>query len=427
MEITNQLLLNLSLLLILVFLFQVIAEKRWNHPNSKWFILIFYLLAITVCFTLSIETGQTSRFDLRHLPFIIGSLYNGTEISLILFAFTVGFRAFFGINDGFFACLIAFALLTIICITVHKWFIKQTAKRKMIFSTSLSVFHSIVIIGIMYLFKITTFSTELLISYMVITALGTCIAVYTIEALQKNAFLKYEIVKSEKIHSISNMAASISHEVRNPMTTIRGFLQLLRDPTFEDEKRNEFIEISLHELDRAEKIINSYLAFSKPALKKVETFDINYEINQLTTILEPLANMHGVIIVKNLLSISEMRGDRLLFQQSLFNIMKNCIEAMPEGGTLSIITISTLNEIQITIKDTGIGMTPEQVLKLGEPYFTTKGSMGTGLGMMVAFNIIHSMHGSIKVDSKVGRGTTFKIKFSFNGLENHVPQTHITA
>lgn len=427
MEITEQLLLNLSLLLILVFFFQNLAEKLWNHPLSKWQVLLFYIIAILLCFTVSIKNGKTTQFDLSHIPLIIGSLYNGPIISLILFSTTIGFRALFGVNSGFVSCFIVFSIHTLICMCIHKWFSKQTMNRKIFVCTALSVFNSIMLVVIMDIFDISILSTELMISYIVVPALGTSMVVYTIESIKKNEFLKHQINISEKIHTVSNMAAAISHEVRNPITTIRGFLQLLRDHTFDEEKRNEFITISLQELDRAEKIINSYLNFSKPAPKKLEPFNINTEIFRLSAVLEPYANMNAVVIDKDLAGKTEILGDPLLFEQSMINIMKNCIESMTDGGTLLIKTSCKLGGVQIIITDTGIGMTHEQLLKLGEPYFTTKGSKGTGLGMMVTFNIIKAMHGSIKVESTLGKGTTFKIEFPAFNLLDQSRKSNLTA
>jgi two-component system sporulation sensor kinase B len=244
--------------------------------------------------------------------------------------------------------------------------------------------------------------------------------------LRKNLILREKIILSEKVQAISTMAASISHEVRNPLTSIRGFLQLMNYSDLEEEKRKEFIQISISELNRAEKIINEYLSYSKPSVKKVAPLDVNLQINQLISILEPLSNMNSVVIEKNLYSTAEILGDQSEFQQSFLNIMKNCIEAMPQGGILLINTLDKNDSVQIVIADTGVGMTNEQIQKLGEPYFTTKGSKGTGLGMMVAFNIIKAMYGKIKIKSMIGKGSTFLINFPIANLtQKRIPNSRL--
>jgi two-component system, sporulation sensor kinase B len=411
LEITKQLLLNLSLFLVLIFFFQIFNEKRRNMNTQKLAILLFCTIAIIISLSLSIKIGVDARFDLRSIPLIIGSLYSGMGISFFLFSITLGLRAIFGINYGFLVTFFVFGIQTFICIRIHKWFLNQTSRKKVFCCTLLSIINSGIWILIMMINEKSITSVELWFSLIVIQAIGTLICTYIIEELRKNSILREKIILSEKLQAISTMAASISHEVRNPLTSIRGFLQLMKNSSFEEEKRKEFIEISISELNRAEKIINEYLSYSKPVGKEVGLLDINLQINQLTSILEPLANMDSVVIEKNLNSTAEILGDISEIQQSFLNIMKNCIEAMPHGGILSITTMDKNDAVQIVIADTGIGMTNEQIQKLGEPYFTTKGSKGTGLGMMVTFNIIKAMYGKIVIKSKVGKGTTFIIHF----------------
>jgi two-component system sporulation sensor kinase B len=411
LEITKQLLLNLSLFLVLIFFFQIFNEKRRSLDIQKWAILLFCTIALIISLSLSIKIGVDARFDLRSIPLIIGSLYSGMGISFFLFSITLVLRALFGINYGLLVTFIVFGIQTFICIGLHKWFLNQTTRKKISCCMLLSILNSGIWILIMMINDESITSVQLWFSLIVIPAIGTLIFTYIIEALRKNFILRERIILSEKIQVISTMAASISHEVRNPLTSIRGFLQLMKNSNFEEEKRKEFIEISISELNRAEKIINEYLSYSRPAVKQVVLLDVNLQINQLTSILEPLSNMNSVVIEKNLYSTAKIIGDISEFQQSFLNIMKNCIEAMPNGGTLSINTMDKNDQVQIVIADTGIGMTDEQIQKLGEPYFTTKGSKGTGLGMMVTFNIIKSMYGKIIIKSIVGKGTTFIIHF----------------
>ncbi|WP_245797978.1 ATP-binding protein [Domibacillus mangrovi] len=213
--------------------------------------------------------------------------------------------------------------------------------------------------------------------------------------------------KSEKLEIVSHLAASMSHEVRNPLTTTRGFMQLL----YEDvamQKGKPYLEIALQEIDRATEIINDYLMFAKPAPVTIEKVDVLKEIQSTIQIMTPLANMNAVQIN---LSFSQrgtyfIIGERKKLQQCFINILKNGIEAMPTGGELQVSLLSNDTDIQIEIRDTGIGMTSSQLNRLGEPYFSTKGAKnGTGLGMMVAFSTIKGMNGEIRVTSKVDKGT----------------------
>lgn len=426
LEITKQLLLNLSLFLVQIFFFQIFNERRRSLGIPKWTILLFCTIALIISLSLSIKIGEYARFDLRSIPLIIGSLYSGMGIGVFLFSITMVLRAFFGINYGLLVTFIVFGIQTFIYIGLHKWFLIQTTRKKVSCCTLLSILNSILWILIMMINEESVTSPELWLSLIVIPTIGTLICTYVIESLRKNLILREKIILSEKVQAISTMAASISHEVRNPLTSIRGFLQLMNYSDFEEEKRKEFIQISISELNRAEKIINEYLSYSKPSVKKVAPLDVNLEINQLISILEPLSNMNSVVIEKNLNSTAEILGDKSEFHQSFLNIMKNCIEAMPQGGILLINTIDKNDSVQIVIADTGVGMTNEQIQKLGEPYFTTKGSKGTGLGMMVAFNIIKAMYGKIKIKSMIGKGSTFLIHFPIANLtQKRIPNSRL--
>lgn len=217
--------------------------------------------------------------------------------------------------------------------------------------------------------------------------------------------------KSEKLEIVSHLAASISHEVRNPLTVAKGFMQLF----YEDLKRNskkQLCDIAIKELDRAAEIINDYLMFAKPAIEHKEMISIWSELQHAVTIVTPLANMNTVQIQLPLPHDEDgfILGDRQKLQQCLINVLKNGIEAMPNGGKLQVLLHHHHSDLQIDIHDSGKGMTQEQINRLGEPYFTTK-EKGTGLGMMVSFSIVKGMKGSINVTSEPQKGTCFSIKF----------------
>ena len=207
------------------------------------------------------------------------------------------------------------------------------------------------------------------------------------------------------------MGAAISHEIRNPLTSAIGFAQLLQDPSLEQKKRTEYLSILQEELASAEKVIQDYLTFSKPLIEKVEELDVQAELKRVINLLEPLANQQSVKITFHFAANAVIKGDRQKFHQCFVNVLKNAIESMPTGGELKISTVMRLAEISIRIKDTGEGMTKEQLARLGEPYYSTKGAKGTGLGVMVVYSIVRAMKGTIEVRSEVGRGTTFQFSF----------------
>ncbi|UPG63987.1 sensor histidine kinase [Metabacillus endolithicus] len=222
---------------------------------------------------------------------------------------------------------------------------------------------------------------------------------YIFESIRETISLRQKIIKTEKSEVVSQLAASVSHEVRNPLTVTRGFLQLvLESDTIEKEKRDEYIKLAIDELDTASNIINDYLTFAKPAPAYWELLDIGIHLKHIEDIISSYANMNSVGIESDLVTCV-IQGNKQQFQQCFLNITKNCIEAMPDGGTLNIYTSILNKHVLIEISDTGIGMSQEQINRIGEPYFSTK-EKGTGLGMMVVFSIIKGMKGSISIESK---------------------------
>ena len=222
--------------------------------------------------------------------------------------------------------------------------------------------------------------------------------------------LQIELRRLAELETISQIAASISHEVRNPLTVTRGFNQLLREHRhLTEEQINQYINLSLQELERAEHIINDYLTFAKPSLENIELLELNKELTYITQVINPYATMSNI----NVQILSENQdihvfGDSKKLQQSLINIIKNGVEAMEQGGNLTVHLKKSKEKAIIRIEDTGKGMSPEQIKKLGTPYYSTK-EKGTGLGTMVAFSIIKMMQGEIEIDSVIGKGTSFSI------------------
>ncbi|MDP4085531.1 MAG: ATP-binding protein [Bacillota bacterium] len=226
--------------------------------------------------------------------------------------------------------------------------------------------------------------------------------------------INLELIKAEKTQIVSHLAASFGHEVRNPISVTRGFLQLLLEKELDSDKRLEYAKTALYELDHAEAIIQSYLTFAKPHFEKKERFGLKEEIQKVVEIILPMANMNSVflelVFPPETVKKYSLEGNRNHLHQCLLNILKNSIEAMSKGGILKVEIVSLKEIVAVRISDTGDGMTKDQIRRLGEPYFSSK-EKGTGLGMMVVYSIMKAMNGKIKVESEIGKGTTFTLLF----------------
>ncbi|MGV2939070.1 ATP-binding protein [Mesobacillus sp. LC4] len=410
MEITKHLLMNLSLLLVLLFFTQLIIERQVNEEKRETYQLFYFIISIFTCYIFSVQVQDGIRFDLRQVPMILGSLYTG--YSFVLAGVTLLMRGFLGINDGFWVSVGVFSGLAILLKWIHPWFNRLSLNSRVGVSVLLTVITSFLLMQMVAIVNKPISHPEAWISFILIPALTSGLVSYSIETIRQTFIIRQRLAKADKIEAVSHLSASISHEIRNPLTTVKGFLQLLGEKDYPEDKKKEFIDIAVQELKRAEEVINDYLTFARPAFEKEEKIEVEKELNHVLNVLSPLANLNGVKITKKFSPGLFISGDRSKFKQGFINLMKNGLEAMPNGGELIIQTFLTGSVVHILVRDTGIGMNEEQIARLGEPYYTTKGKQGTGLGMMVTFSIIRAMRGKVEVKSQIAMGTTFHIRFT---------------
>lgn len=216
-----------------------------------------------------------------------------------------------------------------------------------------------------------------------------------------------ELQRSERVEIISELAASVAHEVRNPLQVTRGFIQLLAE---KDVSEKLYLTMALEELDRASDIITDYLAFAKPEAGIIKNLNVLEQFIHIEGILVPMANMQGGSLSVHIPSDVYIRGNSSKFKQAFINLIKNSIESLQGEGEIQIWAYEEKEMIVIHVKDTGEGMDQSVLARLGEPYFSNK-SKGTGLGLMVTFRIIEVMEGTIRFQSQKGIGTEAIIRF----------------
>lgn len=220
--------------------------------------------------------------------------------------------------------------------------------------------------------------------------------------------MENRLKKSDTLNVVGELAAGIAHEIRNPMTALKGFIQLLQGEM--QENNAMYFQVILSELNRIDSIINEFLILAKPqAVKysKVDVTTIMKETVELLTAHAVLYNVQFETYFDKFLPIIYCEPNQL--KKVFVNMIKNAIEVMPTGGKI-FIAIESKDEdnICISIQDEGIGIPAGKLKKLGEPFYTTK-ERGTGLGLMVSYKIIEEHKGIIKVESEEGVGTKFQI------------------
>lgn len=216
------------------------------------------------------------------------------------------------------------------------------------------------------------------------------------------------------LENINTLAAGIAHEIRNPLTSVKGFLQLLR-PYLIDCGKEQYIDIALDELNRANNLIFEYLNASKPQINKKEELSLRKIIHETGLLYESEAMFHDIILNIQLPDhIPAIFANGMQLKQVLVNLLKNAIDAIKEKnekipGKIEIfIEIEDLSTVSICISDNGCGMTYETLNHLFTPFYTTK-TTGTGIGLPICKKIIEEHSGQIFITSKLGKGSTFKI------------------
>lgn len=402
-------LLNFLFLLFPVLIFLIFFENRPN-TYSKSVIIFLSSISMILCMGFPIKLAFGPIFDLRYIPFLLISLFWGYRYAFPLYIVLNVCRFLIG-GPYFLHSLVFSTVIFILVPLLNKVFMKQSPKKQIFISAIVSLFTMV-----LYLSSVTLIIPVLdkgfwLLAFYALTTYTAVMVInmVLIEKIIDNVKTRECRMHSERLNVISDLSASVSHEIRNPLTVTKGFLQLLKDSQniTGDEKR--YVEISLSELKRAEQIVTDFLAFSKPQSENMVFSNLKEEIDYVTNVMIPYANMHQVDVEVNFNNTLKIKYDKNQAKQCLINLFKNAIEAMKEmGGVLSIDISEQENQIVVKITDTGIGMTKEEVLRLGRPYYSTK-KEGTGLGMLMVYSTVDKVNGRIEIESEKGKGTTFLI------------------
>ncbi|MGI8386303.1 ATP-binding protein [Robertmurraya sp. P23] len=223
---------------------------------------------------------------------------------------------------------------------------------------------------------------------------------------EKNEQTDQLLQKSEKLALLGQMAAGIAHEIRNPLTSIRGFVQLFKG----DQDQNVYYDIVLSELDRINGIVGEFLFLSKPTTTAMQEHDVKKLISDVVTLIQTQTILSNIQIGMEYESnLPYVYCDENQLKQVFLNILKNATEAMPNGGTIDLkVKKDKEKVVLIQISDQGVGIPKERIPKLGEPFYTTK-EKGTGLGLMTCYKIIDNHQGQLQIESEVNKGTTVQI------------------
>ncbi len=393
-----------------VLLFQIFCEDkldRFNGRKKSLIIGIWCSGSLILCLLFSFEIIPGYIYDLRTIPLFVSILYGGYWAGMLTTALLYLVRFYLG-GDGIWNVLIVYSFMIILTFLVAPIYRELTRAQKILTATILSLLTSLLMI------MNTAFRTGLpfdeypaIVSYVLIHGFATWLSIYLIEKMRENKRAIIEIQQMEKLRLLSDFATSFEQEMSKPVKMIRYSIQNLFEK-LEPEERMEYWKNGLLELEKVQSIFTNLLFLARPNMEKRERINVGEEIRYVVKVLSTFAKSQRIEIREVFLESLIVMADKDKFNQLLTHLVKNGIEAMPNGGTLKISALKNDNHVVINVMDNGVGMSREEIQQLGTPIYSAKRKR-TALGMMVCYRIVETLDGKIEVNSEKGKGTRFSI------------------
>lgn len=221
-----------------------------------------------------------------------------------------------------------------------------------------------------------------------------------------------ELQETERLATVGEMAAGITHEIRNPLTSIKGLLELKQ---MDEDPSDKYTPIILDEVNRIDTIVNDLMMLGKPKSHSFSRENVPHILEYVVSLLKPLAVKNNIKLKTKIAEdLQPIYCDEIQIKQVFINLVKNAIESMENGGEITIAANLSNDNVVIEVIDQGVGIPQEKIPKMGEPFYTTK-ETGTGLGLMVSIKIIEEHQGDVLIDSEVDRGTSVTVILPING------------
>ena len=220
--------------------------------------------------------------------------------------------------------------------------------------------------------------------------------------------IEEQLRRAEKLSALGELAAVLAHEIRNPLSSLRGTAEILKDDYQPGDRKYEFLEIQIKETERLNHVVEDFLRMARPQPTELRECSLRVELETVITLVAADARRRGIELALEPSPPVVVRADGEKLRQAFLNIVLNALQATPAGGRVTVSFVPGSDGHDIRFTDTGSGMTPEALNRLFEPFFTTKAG-GTGLGLAVTRKIIEAHDGDVLVASEPGRGTTVTV------------------
>lgn len=399
-------------LALLPFICYNVYYRNKAHNYSTPFILLTTAISLCLSMTFNREAENGFFYDARYILMFFGLLFGGLRTGFVLLAMFIVYRLYLGgpgVEIAMWSVLVSFPVSVLLAR------LYRSVKRRQWFFILSAALLSMIPAFMLYLYNLSMLMDNLLFHLLYVPLLNF-IGVWLLSSLFQRAVLEKDMwmvyAQKEKLEMIGQVAASLVHEVRNPLTAVKGFLKLISESSGNQERLHRYIGICVSEMERAEYILSEYLAITKPVTNRREQVNLN-EILQITVdVMHPYANMNNVELQLQQEEVNcSVMGNPEQIKQVLMNLIKNAIEACNdrEDAVVSLALKGDASEALLYVRDNGIGMSKEQAERLGSAFYSTK-TGGTGLGLAFSYQVIHEMGGSMQVASELRRGTEFVIR-----------------
>lgn len=418
MSILKEILLQLFFALAPFVIYNIYyRDKIRNYSRS------FIIITSSVCLFLSMTFASSAVdgfiFDIRYVIMFFALVYGGIQTGLILLVEFVIYRLYLG-GEGKWIAMVILICTFPLSILLYKMY-KHTQRKSLIIFIA-GILFSIIPLILLYQYN-SNYIIEHLTFHIFVNPVQNSIGIWLLMSLfnksvsDKEIFIKH--AENEKMKAISHVAASLAHEIRNPLTAVKGFLKLIRRNPHDIIKIEQYIDISMDEIQRTEAILTEYLSISKPLTEHRELINFSDQLHIIIDVMTPYANMNNVQLkVYTPVDPIKILANPAEIKQFLVNFIKNAVEACFEApnGKVCLELIVEDKNATLLIEDNGIGMNEEQINRLGSIYFSNKTS-GTGLGLTYSYQVIRAIGGVVTVSSKPNWGTKFTITLPLTETE----------
>jgi len=392
----------------------VAKASYWRADTAKGW-LNRHLLILIVLMALCIFQYYIDQTPLTSIPFFSHSFFTGVhDVNRALFLIPITYSALvFRVRGSIITSLIF--LITVIPRALFFSPYPNPLLRALIFVIFSALISLLIATELNWFEKEKKTRVELDTAYQKLS-----------EYTQKLKDNQEQLIQAEKLTSLGQLAASIAHEVNNPLSGVLTYTQLLikriSSDKFSKETALDYLSKMESELTRSTRLVRNLLDFARQSAPVLVETDLNDIVNRVLELTAHSAQLSKVEVVKELdPSLPKLTADPNQLQQVCTNLILNAIQAMPGGGKLHLRTSLDNGQLKMEVQDTGCGISPENMRKLFTPFFTTKKEVkGVGLGLAVSYGIIQRHHGKIEVHSKEGEGTIFAVYLPLHQEEGRI-------